>query len=98
MWQVEFNTFAWSFLVSNTECGGEMFSEIRPNCGLQKNASFFTWQIKNKLLKASFTNERQPNEWVASNRILVEITTKYVKKKTEKLPSLRKVYREVIIA
>ena len=38
-----------------------MFSEIRPNCGSQKHASFFTWQLINKLLKASFTKERQPN-------------------------------------
>ena len=30
---VEFNTFAWSFLVSNTESESEMFSEIRPNGG-----------------------------------------------------------------
>ena len=59
--KVESNTFAWRFLVSNTECGGEMFSEIWPNCGSQKHASFFTWQIVNKLLKGSFTNERQPN-------------------------------------
>ena len=32
--QVELNTFAWSFLVSNTESKSEIFNEIRPNCGL----------------------------------------------------------------
>ena len=37
-----------------------MLSEIRPYCGLQKHVSVFTRQIVNKLLKASFTNERQP--------------------------------------
>ena len=32
--QVEFNTFAWSFVVSKKESESEMFSEIQPNCGL----------------------------------------------------------------
>ena len=59
---VAFNTFAWSFLVSNTESESEMFSEIRPNRGSQKYASYFTWQVENKLFKASvFMNEQQPN-------------------------------------
>ena len=30
-----------------------MFSEIRPNRGSQKYASYFTWQLENKLFKAS---------------------------------------------
>ena len=30
-----------------------MFSEIRPNRGSQKYASYFTWQVENKLFKAS---------------------------------------------
>ena len=39
-----------------------MFSEIRPNRGSQKYASYFTWQVENKLFKASvFMNEQQPN-------------------------------------
>ena len=49
---VEFNTLAWSFLVSNTESESEMFSEIRPNRGSQKYASYFTWQVENKPFKA----------------------------------------------
>ena len=31
--QVEFNTIAWSFIVSKKESESEMFSEIQPNCG-----------------------------------------------------------------
>ena len=31
--QVETNTFARSFLVSNTESESEMFIEIQPSCG-----------------------------------------------------------------
>ena len=50
---VEIDTLAWSFLVSNTESESEMFSEIRPNRGSQKYASYFTWQVENKLFKAS---------------------------------------------
>ena len=45
VWQVESNTFTWSILVPYTECGGEMFGEIQPNCGSQKHANYFTWQI-----------------------------------------------------
>ena len=50
---VEFNTFARSFLVSNTESESGMFSEIWPNRGSQKYASYFTWKDENKLFKAS---------------------------------------------
>ena len=41
------------FLVFNTEAESEIFSEIRPNRGSQKYASYFTWQEENKLFKAS---------------------------------------------
>ena len=37
----------------NTESESEMFSEIQPNRGSQKFASHFTWQVGNKLFKAS---------------------------------------------
>ena len=30
-----------------------MFCETRPNRGSQKYASYFTWQVENKLFKAS---------------------------------------------
>ena len=30
-----------------------MFNEIRPNRGSQKYAIYFTWQVENKLFKAS---------------------------------------------
>ena len=40
-----------------------MFSEIRPNRGSQKYASYFTWQVENKLFKASVL-------WMNNNRIL----------------------------
>ena len=59
---VEIDTFAWSFLVSNTESESEMFSEIRPNRGSQKYASYFTWQVENKLFKASVL-------WMNNSRI-----------------------------
>ena len=39
-----------------------MFSEIRPNRGSQKYASYFTWQVENKLFKASVL-------WMNNNRI-----------------------------
>ena len=40
-----------------------MFSEVWPNHGSQKFASYFTWQVENKLFKASvlWMNERQLN-------------------------------------
>ena len=46
-----------------------MFSKIRPNCGSQKHASFFHMTNSKqtdddravKLLKVSFTSDRQPN-------------------------------------
>ena len=53
VYNVEFNTFTWSVLVSNTESESGMFSEIQPNCGSQKYASYFTWKVENKLFKAS---------------------------------------------
>ena len=59
---VEFNTFAWSFLVSNTGSESEMFSEIRLNRGSQKYLSYFTWQVENKLFKASVL-------WMNNSRI-----------------------------
>ena len=39
-----------------------MFSEIRSNRGSQKYASYFTWQVENKLFKASVL-------WMNNNRI-----------------------------
>ena len=39
-----------------------MFSETQPNHGSQKYTSYFTWQVENKLFKASvFMNEWQLN-------------------------------------
>ena len=56
------STLSWSFLVSYTESESEMFSETQPNHGSQKYKSYFTWQVENKLFKASvFMNEWQPN-------------------------------------
>ena len=50
------------FLVSNTESESEMFIEILPNRGSQKYASYVTWQVKNKLFKASIL-------WMNDSRI-----------------------------
>ena len=56
------STLSWSFLVSYTESESEMFSETQPNHGSQKYKSYFTWQVENKLFKASvFMNEWQLN-------------------------------------
>ena len=56
------STLSWSFLVSYTESESEMFSETQPNHVSQKYKSYFTWQVENKLFKASvFMNEWQPN-------------------------------------
>ena len=45
--------FRLKFFSFNTESESEIFSEIRPNRGSQKYASYFTWQVENKLFKAS---------------------------------------------
>ena len=46
----------------NTKSESEMFSEIRSNRGSQKYASYFTWQVENKLFKASVL-------WMNNSRI-----------------------------